>query len=86
VSGSSSPWRFKHLESRPPLGPTQALIQWIAEVHHTGVKRSGHETDQSCPIMPRSKNTILYVHSYISFHDLGLHWLSTGTIKLLHIL
>jgi hypothetical protein len=56
-------------ESRPALGPTQPLIQWVAVVLSLGVKRPGGEADHSPPSSVEVKN----VWSYTSTPPVRLH-------------
>jgi hypothetical protein len=42
--------------SRPALGPTQHLIQWVPGVLHSGVKRPGHEADHLPPSVSEVNN------------------------------
>jgi hypothetical protein len=42
--------------SRPALGPTQPLIQWVLGALSLGVKRKGRESDHSPPSSDEVKN------------------------------
>jgi hypothetical protein len=42
--------------SRPPVGPTQLLIQWVLGAIFPGVERPGDETDHSPPTSAKVKN------------------------------
>jgi hypothetical protein len=42
--------------SRPALGPTQVLIQWVPEALSLGVKSQGREADHSPPTNADVKN------------------------------
>jgi hypothetical protein len=44
--------------SRPALGPTQPPIQWVPEALSLGVKRPGHEADQSPPSSAEVNNAL----------------------------
>jgi hypothetical protein len=70
--------------SRPALGFTQPLVQWLPRVLSPGVKQPGRETYQSPPTSAEvEKNVALYIHSPIRLHCVVLNYLSTGTIYLL---
>jgi hypothetical protein len=43
------------ISSRPVLGPTQPPIQWVPGALSPEVKRSGHESDHSIQLVPRSR-------------------------------
>jgi hypothetical protein len=42
--------------SRPAVGPTQPLIQWVPGTLSLGVKQVGHEADHSPPSSAEVKN------------------------------
>jgi hypothetical protein len=42
--------------SRPTLGPTQPLIQWLLGALSQGIKRPGREADHSPPSTAEVKN------------------------------
>jgi hypothetical protein len=44
------------IASRLALSPAQPPIQWVLEVLSLGVKRLGHENDQSLPFSAYGKN------------------------------
>jgi hypothetical protein len=45
------------LSSRPALGPTQPSLQWVPEALSPGVKRPGHEADNSPPTSAKVNKT-----------------------------
>jgi hypothetical protein len=50
-------WIFFHSKSsRPALGPTEALIQWVMEALSPGVKRPWREADHSRANTTEGKN------------------------------
>jgi hypothetical protein len=55
--------------SRPALGPTQTLIQWVPRAISPGVKRPGREGDHSFPSSAEVKNA----WSYTSIPPICLH-------------
>jgi len=56
--------------SRPALGPTQALIQWVPMALSLGVKRPGREVDHSPPANAEVKDAWLYTSTYPTrLHD-----------------
>jgi hypothetical protein len=55
--------------SRPALGPTQPLIQWVPATLSLGVKRPGREADHS----PQSSAEFKNVWSYTSIPPIRLH-------------
>jgi hypothetical protein len=61
---SLSPSRVKNFlfstSSRPALGPTQPLIQWVLGVLSLGVKRQGCEADHSPPSSAEVKKMWIY--------------------------
>jgi hypothetical protein len=48
------------MSSRPALGSTQPLIQWVPGALSSGVKRPGREADHSSPTSSEVKNTWIY--------------------------
>jgi hypothetical protein len=61
---SSSPGRVKNFlfftSSRPALGPTQPLIQWVPGALSPGVKGSRREAEQSLPASTEVKKMWIY--------------------------
>jgi hypothetical protein len=61
---SSSPGRVKNFlfstSSRPVLGPTQPLIQWVHGALSPGVKRPGREATHSTLASAELKKTWIY--------------------------
>jgi hypothetical protein len=55
--------------SRPVLGPTQLLIQWVPGALSLGVRRPGSEADYSPPSSAKVKNA----WSYTSTPPVSLH-------------
>lgn len=61
---------------RPALGPTKPRIQW-GSVFFYGLKRSGHDVDNSPPLNAELKN----MWSYISIHPICLHDVEWDNLK-----
>jgi hypothetical protein len=65
---SSSPGAVKNfrfsISSRPDLGPTQFIIQWILGKFYQGVKRTGREADHSPPNIAEVKKP--WIHTSTS--------------------
>jgi hypothetical protein len=72
-SRNSSPDREKNFlfstSSRPALGPTQPLIQWVPGALSPGVKRPRREADHSPPCRAQE-----YVGLYIRLHGIVLNY------------
>jgi hypothetical protein len=58
-------------ESRPTLGPTQPLIQWVLGALYPAVKRPGREADHS-HLVPRSRKMELHLHYPVLLHGVML--------------
>jgi hypothetical protein len=55
--------------SRPTLGPTQPLIQWVPGAFSLGLKQPGHETDRSPPSSKsKCKGKVVPVFFLIEHH------------------
>jgi hypothetical protein len=58
---SSDPCRVKYflfsMSSRPALGPTQSLIQWVPEALSSGLERLRREADHLLPTSAEVKKT-----------------------------
>jgi hypothetical protein len=52
---------FFSTSSRPALGSTQPLIQWVPGALSTGVKRQGREADHSPPASDEVKKMWIYI-------------------------
>jgi len=62
-----------HTMSRPALGPTQTLIQWIPEALSLGVKRPGREAYHSRLSSAEVEECMdLYLHSPIRLNGVVL--------------
>jgi hypothetical protein len=46
--------------SRPTLGPTQPLVQWVPGALSLGVKRQGHAADHSPAVSAKVKKMWIY--------------------------
>jgi hypothetical protein len=66
--------------SRPALGPTQLLVQWVP-----GVKRPGHEADHSFPSSAEVKNDGVISPLPHSIHGVCLINLAKGQVCLYNL-
>jgi hypothetical protein len=48
------------MSSRPALGSTQLPTQWVPEALSPGLKRPGHEAEQSTPANAEVKKISIY--------------------------
>jgi len=71
--------------SGPFLGPTQPPIQRVPGALSPGVKRPGHESDQSPPFSFKVKNAWSYTSTPHTSPSWRGAWLSTGTTLLLSL-
>jgi hypothetical protein len=59
--------------SRPALGPSQPLVQWVPAVISLGIKWLGREVTSYLHLVPRSRMVELYLHSLICLHGIVLN-------------
>jgi hypothetical protein len=64
TEGSESEFRHTQEMSRPDLGPTQPLIQWVPAALSPGVKRQGREADHSPLASAEVKKVWIYIYTY----------------------